>query len=62
MNWRINSPGLTYDCGDGNVIYFDTASGDTHLISDFAAHLIRQIADHSPDTSELMALIAPDTQ
>lgn len=60
MNWRIESMGRFYDAGEGMVVYFDPATGDTHLLSDFAAHIINQFDQEPIATEELVAKVAPD--
>jgi PqqD family protein of HPr-rel-A system len=60
MKWRIDSMGRMYDPGEGMVVYFDPASGDTHLISDFAAYLIQQFADQPMEIGALINRISPD--
>lgn len=55
MRWRIHAAGHIYDAGENSVVYFDRRSGDTHLISSFAAYLIEQLADEPLDTGELVA-------
>ena len=64
MSWNIDSVGLFYACDEGMVVYFDPASGDTHLVSDFAAYLIQRIAEESRpvDSEELISLIADDIE
>jgi len=64
MKWHINSIGQFYDCDEDMVVYFDPASGDTHLISDFAAYLIQRIAgrDRPVENEELIKLITGDIE
>jgi hypothetical protein len=64
MKWHIDSIGNFYDCGENTVIYFDPASGDTHLISDFAACLMRHIgeANRSLETGEIIQLVTDDIE
>lgn len=64
MKWQTGSNGLFYDCGESTVIYFDPASGDTHLISDFAAYVIQQLAGAhgSLDQEEIIGLIMDDIE
>ncbi len=62
MTWRVESPGQVYDAGEGSVVYFDPRSGDTHLLSDFAAYLLEQLGDGPLDTGELVARVAPDVE
>ncbi len=54
MTWRAQTTGRFYDPGEGQVVYFDLASGDTHLLSDVAAHLI-QLLQPKPLTLEDLA-------
>ena len=64
MKWQLCSIGQFYDCSEETVVYFDSASGDTHLINDFAAYLIQQIANlNRPVCSEeLITLITADIE
>jgi PqqD family protein of HPr-rel-A system len=64
MKWHIDSIGRFYDCGESTVVYFDPSSGDTHLISDFAAHLMRHIgeAEGSLDIGEIIQLVTDDIE
>ena len=57
--WHVVSKGYFYECGESTVIYFDRASGDTHLISDFAAYLVQRLDRESKplDTTEIVELI-----
>ena len=54
MKWRNDSPGRFYSSNEGTVVYFDSHSGDTHLISEFAAYLMQQLGDRSLTTRELV--------
>ncbi|MAT92287.1 MAG: hypothetical protein CME59_06770 [Halioglobus sp.] len=58
MKWRVQAAGHIYDAGESSVIYFDRRSGDTHLISSFAAYLIEQLAEGPLDTGALVARAA----
>lgn len=64
MSWKVESMGLFYACDESMVVYFDLASGDTHLVSDFAAYLIQRIAREARpvDCEELVSLIAADIE
>ena len=64
MKWQIHSIGQFYDRSEEMVVYFDSASGDTHLINDFAAYLIQQIANlNRPVCSEeLITLVTADIE
>lgn len=41
MRWYVDSPGEFYTCGESTVIYFHPPSGNTHLLSEFAGHLLQ---------------------
>ena len=60
MKWRVDSLGRIYDPGEDKVVYFDPASGDTHLIGSFAAYLIQQLSGRELSTDELVTLVSPD--
>jgi hypothetical protein len=57
--WRIDSMGRFYNPEEDTVVYFDSHSGDTHLISDFAAYVMQQLDDQSLTTEELVNRISP---
>ena len=41
-------------------MYFDTRTGDTHLVSDFAAHIIRMLSDRAMDMDTLRKNLLPN--
>jgi PqqD family protein of HPr-rel-A system len=41
------------------VVYFDSYSGDTHLLSDFAGYVMQQLNDQPLTTAELVQQISP---
>lgn len=51
MKWQFHSVGRFYDANESTVVYFDSRSGDTHLLSDFAAFILQQFGD-TPLTTE----------
>jgi PqqD family protein of HPr-rel-A system len=51
MKWQFHSVGRFYDANESTVVYFDSRSGDTHLLSDFAAFVLQQFGA-SPLTTE----------
>jgi hypothetical protein len=59
MKWRIDTMGRFYDAHEDNVVYFDSRSGDTHLLSSFTAHVIQQLGPEQLTTDELVNKIAP---
>ncbi|MCB1844461.1 MAG: HPr-rel-A system PqqD family peptide chaperone [Halioglobus sp.] len=61
MTWRVHSAGKFYDPGEATVIYFDTRSGDTHLLSGFAAHILMLLEAQSMTTEHLVERVAADT-
>ncbi|MCX2975897.1 HPr-rel-A system PqqD family peptide chaperone [Candidatus Marimicrobium litorale] len=58
MKWRTESEGRFYDPGETTVIYYDTRSGDTHLLTAFAAHVLREIQAESLSLASLISRIA----
>lgn len=60
MHWRVENIGEFYHCGEQMVVYFNPATGDTHLISDFAAYLVKNIADQPMNLEQLIQRISPD--
>jgi hypothetical protein len=59
MKWRLDSMGQFYDPAEGTVVYFDSHSGDTHLIGDFAAYIMQQLDDQPLTTEQLVDKISP---
>ena len=51
--------GRFYNPAEDTVVYFDSHSGDTHLISDFAAYVMQQLDDQPLTTEELVKRISP---
>lgn len=60
MKWRLESKGLFYDANEGSVVYYDPDSGDTHLLSEFAACVLRQFDSNAVDTQELLRALQPE--
>jgi hypothetical protein len=56
--------GCIYECGEDTAVYFDPASGNTHLISDFAAYLARHLASAAQplDIAEIIELVRIDVE
>jgi PqqD family protein of HPr-rel-A system len=59
MKWRIHSTGRFYDANENTVVYFDSHSGDTHLLSDFAAFIMQQLGSGPLTSEQLVAEISP---
>jgi PqqD family protein of HPr-rel-A system len=59
VKWRIDSVGRFYDANEDTVVYFDAHSGDTHLLSEFAAYVIQQFGDQPLTAEELVSRILP---
>lgn len=62
LKWRIASAGRVYDPGESTVVYFDTESGDTHLLSDFAAFIIEQFGTQCLSADELLNRVSPEVE
>ena len=58
MTWRIHSRGQLYDANESTVVYFDSYSGDTHLLSDFAGFVMEQLGNQPLTTEELVARVS----
>ncbi len=58
MKWRTCSQGMTYDAGEGLVVYFDPGSGTTHLVNEVAAWLLGELAASSLTTVQLRDRVA----
>jgi hypothetical protein len=59
MTWRIHSNGRLYDANESTVVYFDSYSGDTHLLSDFAGYVMQKLINQPLSTEELVNQISP---
>ncbi len=55
MRWHVDPLGDFYNCDETTVVYFDRASGDTHLLGEFAAYLLQSLAAQPMDTPQLIA-------
>ena len=62
MKWRIESRGRFYDPDESTVVYFDTHSGDTHLLSAFAAFVLQKFDDKPLSAEELVNQISPSIE
>jgi hypothetical protein len=62
MKWRIEPMGRFYDANESTVVYFEVRSGDTHLLSDFAAYVIQQLGEQTLTTEELVNQISLDME
>ncbi|MCB1706689.1 MAG: HPr-rel-A system PqqD family peptide chaperone [Halioglobus sp.] len=58
MTWRTHSKGRLYDANESTVVYFDSYSGDTHLLTDFAGFVVQQLEPRPLTTEELMHRVA----
>lgn len=54
MKWQFHSVGRFYDANESTVVYFDSRSGDTHLLSDFAAFILQQFDDAALTTEGIL--------
>lgn len=59
MNWYVHSTGQIFDANEGSIVFFYPESGDTHLLSEFAACILQQLATGPMTTSELVEHLAP---
>ncbi len=58
--WQPVSPGRIYAPDDGPVVWFDTGSGDTHLIDALAAEALSLLANGPLTKQELVARLGVD--
>ncbi len=58
MRWQVSTVGKFYDESEGTVVYFDPQSGDTHLLTDFAAQIVRELSESAKTTAELEKRLA----
>jgi PqqD family protein of HPr-rel-A system len=59
MRWHADPLGDFYNCNETTVVYFDHASGDTHLLGEFAAYLLQTLAVQPMDAPQLIARLSP---
>lgn len=62
MKWQNNTFGRFYDPNECTVVYFDAHSGDTHLLSEFAAFLLQQLDVQPLTTEELVHKVTPSIE
>lgn len=62
MIYSVEVPGRFYDCRESSIVYFDLQTGDTHLVNNFTAHVIRVLADHPMDFNRLIENLASDVE
>jgi PqqD family protein of HPr-rel-A system len=60
MLWHVDPLGEFYTCNESTVVYFDHASGDTHLLGEFAAHMVRKLAEQPMTIDQLLSKIEAD--
>lgn len=58
MKWHIHSMGRFYDASESAVVYFDSHSGDTHLVSEFAAYIMRQFGNGPLSTEDILEKVS----
>jgi len=59
MIYKVETPGRFYDCGEDSAVYFDVRSGDTHLVSVFASHIIELLSHQAMDMDSLRERLSP---
>lgn len=57
MKWQITTMGRIYDPGEGSAVYYDHRTGDTHLLTDFAAFLISQLGSQAHSEQDVVETI-----
>ena len=57
LKWRVCAQGMTYEADDSFVVYFDPASGRTHLINEVAAWLLAELASTPLTEEQLQSLV-----
>ena len=62
MKWHLGQMGQIYECGERTVVYFDPDSGDTHLLSDFAGFLIRELAGKTLTLQQIIDLVSQEVE
>lgn len=44
MEWQLTSPGKEYNRNEGVAVYYHFATGNTHLLSDLAISVLRDLS------------------
>lgn len=55
----MHSTGQIFDANEGSVVFFHPESGDTHLLSEFAACILQQLATGPMSTGKLIEHLGP---
>jgi len=58
MKWYTCSPGKIYNGNDSLAVYFDPASGDTHLLGESGIYVLELLLAQPLSTDNLMHTIA----
>ena len=59
MRWHVDVIGEFYECEESSVAYYSPDNGDTHLLSEFAAYIIRQLSSEPITIDQLVERISP---
>lgn len=62
MKWQLHSVGRFYDANESTVVFFDSHSGDTHLLSNFAAFVLQQFGDSPLTTENLLEQLSAEIE
>lgn len=62
MKWQLHSVGRFYDANESTVVFFDAHSGDTHLLSNFAAFVLQQFGDSPLTTENLLEQLSAEIE
>lgn len=62
MSYSVEVPGRFYDCGEESIVYFDVQTGDTHLVSDFAAHIIHLLTGRAMGFEMLLENLSAEVE
>ncbi|MEM6579639.1 MAG: HPr-rel-A system PqqD family peptide chaperone [Pseudomonadota bacterium] len=57
MRWQVSKLGEFYDRDEDTIVYFDRASGDTHLLSTFAGSLLQELGERTMTVEELASIL-----
>ena len=60
MQWHVEVMGEFYECEETSIVYYDPANGDTHLLNEFAGHIVKLLSSEPMSTEQLVEQISPD--
>lgn len=61
MHWHIESPGQFYRDDTDSAVYFNPASGDTHLLGQLAVYVLDQLREQPLELEGLAEKLSHET-